>query len=143
MNCQEYRNIELSVVKAFQDTIPASVTITDEEFGDHMTTPTVGVYMLNVSYRAFELGNSTDNDVFNFAAAVFANSRQERDYLTIYLYSKLKEWTVDLLDFGQNPVVSIGSLEITKPFAEPVRGAEVSTDKLLYNSLITFELTYS
>ena len=141
MDYSLYRNIELSIYKAFDSELPDSVTLTDEENEDAVDTPAVGLYMTRLGHVPFELGNESDQDVFTWGVGIFANTRQERDYLTVFIYNKLKDWTAILYDFSDGES-SIGSLTFSNPTAEPIRSVESKADKLLYYALITFNMTY-
>jgi len=142
MEYTDYRNIELSLLAAFSASMPDKVTVTLEELEEPLTMPTVGLYMLTLDYTAFEMGNQDDKDYLNWGVAIYADTKQERDYLMIFIYSKLKDWCTDLYDYSLDPATVIGKINYTEPSAEPIRSPKDTTDKLLYNALVTFKITY-
>jgi len=143
MEYDDYRNIELSILTAFQDGMPDIVNVTLEELEEPMEMPSVGIHMLMIDYVPFEMGNKSDNDYINWGVAIYSNTKQERDYLTIFIYSKLKDWSTSLYDYSQDPAPVIGEIHYSNPSAEPVRNPRDPTDKLLYTSLVTFKINYS
>jgi len=138
---EEYRNILLSIIGEIQDIAPAGVSVVDET-EEELVTNTIGVYPGPIRWQAFELGNRDDLDVLSWMIAVYANSPAQRDYLSLLLYNKLKDWVFDVLDYSDEEAV-IGKLYIREGIAvDPRRAPLEEVDKLRYFALISFQSTF-
>ena len=135
-----YRNLNLSIIKGLQDLVPEGVSVVDETVED-LVTSTIGVYPGPISHRPFEQGNSDDMDDLAWFIGVYANAPNERDYLQLLVFNKLKNWTISVLDFSNSEAV-LGSMFIENLRAEPRHAPKEEIDKLRYFSLISFQTTY-
>ncbi len=136
-----YRNAYLSIIKAVRDLVPANVDVVDET-EENLTTATVGVYPGAFRYAAFELGNADDSDVFTWNIGVYADTPHQRDYLSLLVYNKLKDWNIEVKDYSGSEA-KLGTLYVDKNiFVNPRRAPEEAIDKLRYFSLLTFQTTY-
>lgn len=135
-----YRNLNLSIIKGLQDIAPVGVSVVDETEED-LVTSTIGVYPGPISHRPFEQGNVDDTDVLSWFIGVYANASNERDYLQLLVYNKLKNWVISVLDFSDGEAV-LGYMLIENLRAEPRAAPKEEIDKLRYFSLISFQTIY-
>ena len=136
-----YRNILLSMLKAVQDIVPAGVAVVDET-EENLTTSTVGIYPGPIRYEPFELGNEDADDILSWMFAVYANTPAQRDYLSLTLYNKLKDWVIKVYDYSAGEA-TLGYLYIKDTIAvDPRRAPVEEIDKLRYFALISFQSTF-
>jgi hypothetical protein len=135
-----YRNFNLSLIKVLKDIAPTGVSVVDET-EENLTTSTIGVYPGPISWQPFEHGNRDDLDIHSWFVGVYANTPQERDYLALLIYNKLKEWSIPVLDFS-NEEAALGFLLPKNIRVEPKRAPEEVVDKLRYFSIVSFQTIY-
>jgi len=141
INYDLYRNMLLSLIKVVQNIVPTEVAVVDETEED-LVTSTIGVYPGPIRYEAFELGNEDANDVCNWMFAIYANTAAQRDYLSLLLYNKLKEWVVQVLDFSSSETL-LGRMYIKDTISVDLKRApREAIDKLRYFAIVSFQSTF-
>jgi hypothetical protein len=129
------------MLKVVQGIVPAGVSVVDET-EENLTTSTVGIYPGPVRYAAFELGNEDSDDILSWMFAVYANTATQRDYLSLLLYNKLKNWVIRVYDYSAGETL-LGNLYIKDTIAiDPRRAPAEEIDKLRYFAIISFQSTF-